>query len=365
MPIIAILGTVYSIVINGFFWQTLVFAFIFAVSTGIGITAGYHRLFAHKAYKAAWPVRLVLAILGTASIQGSILDWCTDHRNHHRYTDQDEDPYTVKKGFWYAHIGWIFTLDESARNFNNVKDLMDDPIIRFQHKYFLPLAILSSFGLPTFIAWCWGDPWGGLFMAGALRLTLNHHFTFFINSLCHYWGKLTYERATARDNWLLSLVTYGEGFHNFHHKFSIDYRNGIRWYHFDPSKWLIYSLSKVGLTTHLKRINKDVILQHQLDMQMQQVLESGNVCETKLQQWLTPLLEQIKTLQLQIKQMKTEYQRLQKEKWNSMSLQVNEYKHRIAEYRKQIRLAKKARRQTLKVWVALIDALQTKKVVLS
>lgn len=355
VPLLSVIGAGLVIVYHGFYWQTLVFAMLYAAATGIAITAGYHRLFAHRAYKAAWPVRLILMFFGTAAVQGSILEWCTDHRNHHRYTDKEGDPYSVTRGFWYAHIGWIFVLDPSKRNFDNIKDLNDDAMLRFQHKYFSSLAIFSSAILPVLVCSLWGDPLGGLFIAGGLRLTMNHHFTFFINSLCHYWGKRTYERGTARDNWFISLLTYGEGFHNFHHKFSVDYRNGIRWFHFDPSKWLIFMLAKMKLASQLKRIPKEVILQQSLDMREQQLQELQDYHEKK--QWLQPLREQINLLQLQIKNLKANYQQAKAEK---VSLMKTTYKRRLIVYRQKIKLTKKAQRRAVKSFIILADAMRTK-----
>lgn len=358
LPVLAVLGTIATIHSNGFYWQTLLLALVYVTLTGLGITMGYHRLFAHKAYTAVWPLRAILVFFGTAAVQGSVLEWCTDHRNHHRYTDQDQDPYTVKKGFWFAHIGWIFVLDPSKRNFDNVKELAADPMLRFQHKHFTSCAIISSALVPTVLGALWGDPWGGLFIAGALRLTFNHHMTFLINSLCHYWGKLTYERGTARDNYFISLLTYGEGFHNFHHKFAIDYRNGIRWFDFDPSKWVVFILSKIGMASNLKRISKDVILHHRLEMQEQALKETGQVCETKIEQWLQPLRERIKHLHIQIRDLKTDYLKLKENKLSFMSNQIVEYKEKIANYRQLLKQAKKEKRRTLKAWFALARALK-------
>lgn len=134
-----------------------------------------------------------------------------------------------------------------------MKDLQKDKIVMWQHKNYLLLTLLTGFGIPISLGYLNGDIWGMLLLAGFLRLVLSHHFTFFINSLAHIWGKQTYSnKHTAKDNGFLALLTYGEGYHNFHHSFEYDYRNGIRWYHFDPSKWFIKSLSWFGLTWSLR-----------------------------------------------------------------------------------------------------------------
>ena len=261
LPVVAIVGTVLTLVFEPFHWATILFTIVYTWLTGLAITAGYHRLFCHCTYQALWPVRLIFLLFGAAAFQGSALEWSTDHKRHHANLDEEEDPYSIKKGFWHAHIGWIFRIDPKLRDYNNVPNLTSDRLVLWQHKYILPLSIFMGFILPTGIASLWGDPLGGLFITGALRMVLNHHFTFFVNSLAHYVGKKTYNpKISARDNWVVSLVTYGEGFHNFHHQFAADYRNGARWFHFDPSKWMIFLLNKVRLVKNLKRVPRQLIL---------------------------------------------------------------------------------------------------------
>ncbi len=269
--LVGITGTTLFIVFGLVHWPTWVLAGAMLIACGLSITAGYHRLAAHKSYKAACPIRLFFALFGAAAFEGSIVEWATDHRKHHRYTDTDQDPYSVKKGFWYAHIGWLFTLDPSKRDFSNVQDLLDDLIYRFQHRFFPIIAILMGFGLPMAIGALWGDPISALVIAVALRITVVYQMTFFINSLCHMIGKQTYKNSSARDNWVTALLTMGEGFHNFHHQFPIDYRNGVRFFHFDPTKWLIYLLSQVGLVSGLKRVEQRRIIKYRLQTDTQRL----------------------------------------------------------------------------------------------
>lgn len=265
-PIIGIIGTIVLCSASQVHWQTWVLAASMLVAGGLSITAGYHRLFSHKAYKAAWPVQLFFVLFGSASFEGSVLDWCTDHRDHHRFTDTDKDPYSIKEGFWHAHIGWLLTLDPKKRGYNNVDDLKNNRLLRFQQRHYFKLSILMGFIFPMAIASLWGDPLSGLIIAGALRITLGHHGTFCINSLCHVLGKRTYsDTSSACDNWFSALLTFGEGYHNYHHKFPIDYRNGVRFYQYDPTKWLIRSLSFVGLASDLRRIPRYRIIQVTLE----------------------------------------------------------------------------------------------------
>jgi stearoyl-CoA desaturase (delta-9 desaturase) len=334
-PIIGIAGSLYVWLHHSFHWATLGLAVFLVFATGMSITAGYHRLFSHITYKAHWTIRLLFVLFGSAAFEGSVLEWCADHRDHHRYTDQEKDPHNIKKGFWYAHIGWILYLDPNHYDFKNVEELAQDPILVWQHKYYTWIASITCFVVPALIAACWGDLLGGLFIAGALRLTLNHHFTFFINSVCHYFGKKTYSDISARDNWFVSLFTYGEGFHNFHHQFATDYRNGVRFFHFDPSKWLIWSLSKLGLASNLKRVDQEFIIKYRLQMESETLIVRAGVCPTRLDELLTPIrekLQQIHALIIKLRKEKPNYQ-----------LRLKEYKQQMVTYQKEFAL-------TLKKW---------------
>ncbi len=239
-------------------------------ANGMSITSGYHRLWAHRTYKAHWSVRVLFMVFGGMALQNSILIWATDHRRHHQFVDRnDKDPYSAGKGFWFSHIGWMLRYYESGKyDFSNGRDLEQDPIVAWQHRYYLPLVLATNVGLPLLLGWVSGDLWGVFLLAGLLRLVLIHHTTFFINSLAHMWGSRPYtDENSARDNPVLAFLTYGEGYHNFHHIFERDYRNGVRWWQWDPSKWLIYGLSRVGLAYDLKRVPTVNIQRARLAMQ--------------------------------------------------------------------------------------------------
>ncbi|HEX8781838.1 MAG TPA: fatty acid desaturase, partial [Steroidobacteraceae bacterium] len=232
-----------------------VFAF-FLVANGMAITAGYHRLWAHRTYDAHWTLRVLYLVFGTMALQNSVFAWCSGHRTHHLHVDDEErDPYSARRGFWFSHIGWMLRRYPSGReDFRNIPDLKKDPMLAFQHRYYVPLAVAANFGLPLAAGLLFHDVWGMLILAGVLRLVWSHHVTFFINSLAHMWGSRPYtDENSARDNPVLAVITYGEGYHNFHHIFAHDYRNGVRWWQWDPTKWLIASLQFVGLTRRLKR----------------------------------------------------------------------------------------------------------------
>lgn len=270
-PLAAIAGTVWWAASGRFDAATLWLAGALAIFTGLGITCGYHRLFAHRSYSATWPVRSILLLAGCVGIEESAWSWCRDHRRHHRYIDRDGDPYNASRGFWHAHFLWMFRKDPWRVTDTGGSDLWKDPLLRFQHRFYLPLAGLTGLGLPMAIASLWGDPWGGLLVAGLARIVVNHHLTFAINSVCHTVGKQTYsDRHSARDNWVTALFTYGEGYHNFHHEFPGDYRNGIRAYHWDPSKWVIHVLWKAGLASQPHTADAAAIAARKRQMQEKQ-----------------------------------------------------------------------------------------------
>lgn len=254
---------------------------------GISITAGYHRLWAHRTYDAHWSLRILFALGGALAVQNSALHWSSDHREHHKHVDDnDKDPYSAKRGFWYSHIGWMLREYQASRytNYDNVKDIQKDPIVMWQHRNYLTLTLLTTFGWPIALGLMLGDVWGAIILVGFARLVINHHTTFFINSLAHIWGKQTYtDRNTARDNGVLAFLTFGEGYHNYHHIFSADYRNGIRWWQFDPTKWLIRACSWVGLTRNLKRTNGYQVEKARLEMQFKKATAKADVsCETTM-----------------------------------------------------------------------------------
>jgi stearoyl-CoA desaturase (Delta-9 desaturase) len=257
---------------HGFTTADWIVALVFTFFNGIGITAGYHRLWAHKTYEAHWIVRLFLLVFGTMALQNSAFAWCSGHRTHHlNVDDEDKDPYSARRGFWFSHIGWMLREYPSGRpDFSNIPDLKRDPMLAFQHRYYLPLLLLANFGLPLLVGLIFRDVLGMLLLAGFARLVWSHHVTFFINSLAHMWGTRPYtEENSARDNPVLAVLTYGEGYHNFHHIFAHDYRNGVRWYQWDPTKWFISALSWVGLTRRLKRTPSFQIQRALLAMQFQ------------------------------------------------------------------------------------------------
>lgn len=224
------------------------------IATGMAITVGYHRLIAHRSYKSQPWFKALMLIVGSAAWQGSALEWATEHVRHHAHIDTDKDPYNRTRGFWYSHVGWLLRKQELDRS--TVPDwLANDRLVVLQDRYYNPLAITTSFLIPWAL---FGT--GGLLLVGAVRLVGVHHITWFINSWAHTGTRRPYnDRVSAVDNWFLAFFTFGEGWHNYHHAFPADYRNGVHTLAWDPSKWLIWALSKCGATYDLKRMSPAVV----------------------------------------------------------------------------------------------------------
>ncbi len=294
-------------------WLFVLFLF-FVLSTGISITLGYHRLFSHITFKAAAPVKWFTLLFGAAAFEGSAMAWSADHRRHHKFVDQDEDPYDISKGFFHAHIGWLIFRHGPDTPLTWVRDLQNEPPVAWQHKHYLPIAFFMGFILPTAIGALLGGAVGALgafLLAGVARTFLVHHMTFFINSLCHWIGARPYAgTCTARDSFLMALFTFGEGYHNFHHTFQYDYRNGVKPWQWDPTKWCIWILHRIGLIWALRTVPEERIVKAQIAEQerkwnarmeerphplsesiLQQLAEAKSHLDSSLKRW-EPVVEE-------------------------------------------------------------------------
>ena len=255
---LALVAVLYMIFSDQFQWWSLVLGCVYFAFCGLAITGGYHRLFSHPTYQARGFLRFFYLFFGAASVQNSALKWSSDHRIHHGEVDTNNDPYNIQEGFWWAHVGWILFKDKNE--LTNVSDLKKDKLVMLQHNHFILFIALSLLVLPMALGMIWGDPIGAVLVAGFLRLTIQWHATFSINSIAHVIGSQPYStKNSARDSVVTAFITLGEGYHNFHHTFAGDYRNGIRWFHFDPTKWFVWSCSKVKITWDLKRASADAI----------------------------------------------------------------------------------------------------------
>jgi len=199
----------------------VIITLILVMLTGIGITAGYHRFYAHKSYTANKLAEIFLLFFATIAFMGSVFCWAAEHRSHHRFVDKEKDPYNIKKGFFHAHMLW-FMVKRPDFDKKMIPDLLQSRLLQFQHKHIIFLHIVTNLVVFLAVGWFLSDFIGALVMAIGLRMFMVHHATWFINSLAHTWGEKTYSKEqTAVNNGIIALLTFGEGYHNYHHVFTL------------------------------------------------------------------------------------------------------------------------------------------------
>jgi stearoyl-CoA desaturase (Delta-9 desaturase) len=320
-------------------FQIGMFLFFF-MATGLSITLGYHRLFSHVAFQASWPVRLCTLVFGAATFENSALNWVSDHRRHHKHVDGEEDPYDISQGFWYAHMGWILFKLDPEPPLDNVADLRKDRLVVLQERFYVPLAVTVGFLVPALLGGLhggWIGALGGFLLAGVARVTAVQHMTFFINSLCHTVGSRPYStKCSARDSWLMAIFTFGEGYHNYHHEFQHDYRNGVKWWQWDPTKWSIWTLEKLRLVRGLRRVPEEKVL-------LAQLAEAHRQVEARLACQKTPLSERYRELLLasrvKLHHLAEQWKALKAEYAEKTDGQFAQARAKLAEMRREVRLA--------------------------
>tara|TARA_A100001037_G_scaffold239509_1_gene219138 strand:- start:25 stop:1203 length:1179 start_codon:yes stop_codon:yes gene_type:complete len=348
-------------------FQVALFISLF-IATGLSITLGYHRLFSHLSFKAKWPVRLSTLVFGAATFENSALSWCGDHRNHHKHVDHDKDPYNISNGFFHAHMGWIMFKHQPEPDFENVKDLAQDPLVMWQHRNYLLIAILTGFLLPTVLGFLWNG-WagalGGFLIGGVARVVAVHHMTFCINSFCHFIGSQPYStNHSARDSAIMALFTFGEGYHNFHHEFQSDYRNGVKAWQFDPTKWTIWCLNKIGLASDLRRVPEERILRAQINEHQRAIAKRIDLHSLELPESLQQLWHsahhRVQAALSHWEDQKKLYTQAAKKQVTESGKRLEEMGHRVSEATQQLRTAldewKQAQREIHSQLSALVNA---------
>lgn len=329
-------------------WGIWVSAVILLYLTGISITGGYHRLYSHRAFKTNKWIESIILFFGSMSLQGSVLRWAFDHRLHHAHVDTDEDPYSIKKGFWYAHCLWIW---EKPRPIESkvVPDLMKNSLVVFQDRYYEWIATISNILVFLFVGWLLDNYWGAFFITTWLRIFVLHHCTWFINSLAHTWGDKPFcQEQTAVNNYILAILTFGEGYHNYHHVFANDYRNGIRWYHFDPTKWVIWTLSFLRQAYDLKTMDPGLISRRLVierkNLLMDQIQELWHVKTEELSKKIEEISERMVQELTRFNQLKEAYRRSKRERQG---------KDLLMQLKLEIKTLKKNIRRDWHLWIEL------------
>jgi stearoyl-CoA desaturase (delta-9 desaturase) len=235
---------------------------------GIGVTVGFHRLLTHRSFATHKPIEYALAILGSLAVQGPVIEWVADHRKHHAFADAPGDPHSPHvgegqglRGLWHAHVGWLFSHQGRATKRRYAPDLLDDRGMRGLNRRF-PLIVGTSLLLPALLGGLisgelsgalTGALWGGL-----VRIFLQHHATWSVNSLCHYFGARRFATDDeSRNVFWLALPSLGESWHHNHHAFPRSARHGLRWWELDPSGLFIGLLERLGLAWNVVRIHPD------------------------------------------------------------------------------------------------------------
>ncbi len=253
-------------------WPDVIVFAVTYVLTGFGITVGFHRLFTHRSFKTSPALRSLLAVLGSAAVEGPVIEWVANHRKHHRFSDVPGDPHSphvdhgsgwrgALRGLYHAHVGWLFNDEPMADEQRYAKDLLADRNVRFIDRTFV-LWVLAGLLFPFVFGWLLTGTLAGaltgLLWGGAVRIFVLHHATFSINSLCHFCGRRQFATEDESRNVLwLALPTFGEAWHNNHHAFPTSARHGLRWWQLDPSAWLIAGLERAGLVWDVVRISPE------------------------------------------------------------------------------------------------------------
>jgi stearoyl-CoA desaturase (delta-9 desaturase) len=248
----------------GAFWTgvspaALTAALILYLVRGFGVTAGYHRLLAHRSFRAGRPVQFLLALAGSLATQGGPLWWVAHHRSHHRYTETDRDIHSPRtQGFWRSHMGWMLSTESFRENGANARDLYRVPELKFLQQHYVWIVLgqgaaiyalgagLAALGVDTsgaqMLVWAW-------FIATVALW----HATFMVNSVCHLWGSRPFDAGdTSTNNWLVAALALGEGWHNNHHKFAYSARHGLEWWQFDLTWVLLRGMERLGLISDVR-----------------------------------------------------------------------------------------------------------------
>lgn len=247
-------------------WKSWIFFCVYDLCSGLGVTAGAHRLWAHKTYKAKLPYRIMLMLFNCIAVQNHILEWCRDHRVHHKFTETDADPHNAKRGFFFAHMGWLLMRKHPQVLLKgstvDMSDLESDPVLTFQRRHYSKLILIFSVIVPTMLPWLWWgeNPINALLFLAFFRYVYSLHMTWLVNSAAHLWGKKPYDKTmNPAENLLVAILALGEGFHNYHHTFPYDYATsewGPTW---NITTCFIDFCAGIGLVYDRKQVSQEAI----------------------------------------------------------------------------------------------------------
>jgi stearoyl-CoA desaturase (Delta-9 desaturase) len=221
------------------------------VTTGFGITVGFHRFATHRSFQTNRVVTFILMALGSMAVEGPVIQWVADHWKHHKHSDRPGDPHSPLEGIVHAHIGWFFGTVRGVPE-RDARHLYRDPMARFMSRTFL-FWVALGLAIPFAV-----DGWRGLLWGGLVRIFITHHITWSVNSICHQFGKRSFQTEDRSGNqWLVGLLGLGEGWHNNHHAFPESAFHGLRWYEIDLSGYLIRLLERLHLVNGVRRVSQE------------------------------------------------------------------------------------------------------------
>ena len=256
--IVPLVATVYAIWLlweRAVNWSDIALLLTMYSLTAFGVTVGFHRMLTHRSFKPNPVVKFILLVLGSMALEGAALEWAATHIKHHAQSDREGDPHSPVEGFFHAHIGWIFS-DTKADPKVYCRNLIKDPMIVFVSRTFF-LWVAISLIIPFAIG-----GWHGLLWGGLVRIFLAHHVTWSVNSVCHTFGRREFETTDqSRNEWVIGLLAFGEGWHNNHHAFPRSAFHGLHWWQFDLSGYLIWTLERVGLVKDVYRVTPQMMQQ--------------------------------------------------------------------------------------------------------
>lgn len=250
LPLLATGLAVYMLWNRAVGWIDLALLGVFYTLTALGITLGYHRMLAHRSFEAASAPKFVLLVLGAMALQGNPFEWAATHIKHHALADREGDPHSPLEGFIHAHVGWLFGtgLNEADPDTYCRRFLTDPVVILVARAYWFWVAL--GLAIPFAVA-----GWSGLLWGGLVRIALQHHATWSVNSVCHMFGRREFEtRDQSHNEWVVGLLVFGEGWHNNHHAFPRSAFHGLHWWQFDVSGYLIRAFERVHLIHHVYRV---------------------------------------------------------------------------------------------------------------
>jgi stearoyl-CoA desaturase (Delta-9 desaturase) len=228
-------------------WPDIALMLVFYLISGLGITIGFHRMLTHKSFETSKPIKALFLIMGCMAWEGNPITWASTHIKHHAHSDQDDDPHSPLISLWHAHVGWIFYEVADPETYGSW--LKKDPVVVWVDRTWWIWSLVGM-AIPLVLG-----GWSGLLWGGLVRLFLTHHITWSVNSVCHTFGRRPYRTTDAsRNNWLVGLLAFGEGWHNNHHAFPRSAFHGMEWWQFDLSAWLIRALEATRLVWNVYRV---------------------------------------------------------------------------------------------------------------